>query len=403
MRGESPTAFSRRTRGVFSWFERELYPPLITPLNATLSVPFVEGINRNHKSKMPKTIDIESLIRPNIRNLKPYRSARDDFEEGLLLDANENSLGSPVRNELELHRYPTPTHNKLRKKIAEWRQVDFENIFLGVGSDEAIDLIMRIFCEPGQDSIITTPPTYGMYKVSANINNLDVKEVLLTEKFQLQPEQILTETDDHTKLLFLCSPNNPTANAMKQTDLLKIISQFPGIVVVDEAYVDFSSQESLAGLVQQYPNLVVLQTFSKSFGLAGIRLGIAISSPQIIDYMMKVKAPYNVNKLTAQTALDAFDNMELMNFNIEKIIEEKEYVAEQLQHAEQVEKVYPSDANFLLFKVQGAEEIYRQLAERGVIVRYRGNEPLCENCLRVTIGMPDENVRFLKTLKEVLS
>lgn len=351
---------------------------------------------------MPKTIDIDTLVRPNIRNLKPYRSARDDFEKGLLLDANENSLGSPVRNQLELHRYPTPTQNALRKKISEWRQVDFENIFLGVGSDEAIDLIMRIFCEPGQDSIITTPPTYGMYKVSANINNVGVKEVLLTESFQLQPDKILKEADDQTKVLFLCSPNNPTANEMKRTDLLKLISQFPGIVVVDEAYIDFSNQESMAGLVQQYPNLVVLQTFSKSFGLAGIRLGIAFSNPQIISYMMKVKAPYNVNKLTAQTALDAFDNMKLMKFNIEKILEEREYIAEQLNHAEEVEKVYPSDANFLLFKIKNAKEIYRKLADRGVIVRYRGNEPHCEDCLRVTIGMPDENIRFLKTLKEVL-
>lgn len=351
---------------------------------------------------MPKTIDIDNLVRPNIRNLKPYRSARDDFDKGLLLDANENSLGSPVRNQLELHRYPAPTQNALRKKIAGWRQVDFENIFLGVGSDEAIDLIMRIFCEPGRDSIITTPPTYGMYKVSANINNLGIKEVLLTESFQLQPDKILKEADNQTKILFLCSPNNPTANTMKQTDLLKLVSQFPGIVVVDEAYIDFSNQESMAGLVQQYPNLVVLQTFSKSFGLAGIRLGIAISNPEIINYMMKVKAPYNVNKLTAHTALDAFDNMELMKFNIKKIIEEKEYVAEQLKHAEEVEKVYPSDANFLLFKIKNAKEIYRKLADRGVIVRYRGNEPHCEDCLRVTIGMPDENVRFLKTLKEVL-
>lgn len=351
---------------------------------------------------MPKTIDIESLVRPNIRNLKPYRSARDDFDKGLLLDANENSLGSPVRNDLELHRYPTPTQDALRKKIAEWRQVDFENIFLGVGSDEAIDLIMRIFCEPGQDSILTTPPTYGMYKVSANINNLDVKEVLLTESFQLQPEKILEAADEQTKVLFLCSPNNPTANSMKQTDLLKLASQFPGVIVVDEAYIDFSSQESMAGLVQQYPNLVVLQTFSKSYGLAGIRLGVAISNPQIISYMMKVKAPYNINKLTANTALDAFDNMELVKFNIQKIKEEKEYVAEQLSHSEEVEKVYPSDANFLLFKIKNAKEIYQKLADRGVIVRYRGNEPLCEDCLRVTIGMPDENIRFLKTLKEVL-
>jgi len=308
-----------------------------------------------------------------------------------------------VRNDLELHRYPTPTQDSLRKKIAEWRQVDFENVFLGVGSDEAVDLLMRIFCEPGRDSILTTPPTYGMYKVSADINNLAVKEVLLTESFQLRPDAILEAANENTKLLFLCSPNNPTANAMKQTDLLKLVSQFPGIVIVDEAYIDFSPQESMAPLVQQYPNLVVLQTFSKSFGLAGIRLGIAISNPQIIHYLMKVKAPYNINKLTTKTALDAFENMELMKFNIKKILEEKEYVAEQLKHVKEVETVYPSDANFLLFKIQDAKQIFQQMADRGIILRYRGNEPLCENCLRVTIGMPDENIRFLKTLKEVLS
>ncbi len=348
-------------------------------------------------------INIESLVRENIRKLKPYRSARDDFEKGLLLDANENSLGSVVRNSLDLHRYPTPAHDQLRKKIADWRQVDFENIFLGVGSDEPIDLLMRIFCEPGKDAIITTPPTYGMYKVAADINNVGVKEVLLTEKFQLRVDDILASTDESTTLLFLCSPNNPTANDLKQTDLLKLATKFPGIVVIDEAYIDFSSRESSAQLVQQYPNLVVLQTFSKSFGLAGIRLGIAISSPEIIQFMLKVKAPYNINKLSADVAMKAFDNMELLKFNIEKILDERDYVAEQLSHADAVEKVYPSDANFLLFKIKNSKEVYRKLAEKGVIVRYRGNEPHCEDCLRVTIGMPDENARFLKTLKEIVS
>lgn len=351
---------------------------------------------------MQNSFNIDALVRENIRNLKPYRSARDDFEKGLLLDANENSLGAPVRNSLQLHRYPTTTHNSLRKKIAAWRGVDFENIFLGVGSDEPIDLLMRIFCNPLKDTIITTPPTYGMYRVSANINNVGVKEVLLNEKFQLQTEKILEAADDSTKLLFLCSPNNPTSNDLKRTDMLRLIAAFPGIVVVDEAYIDFSRQESMASMVQQYPNLVVLQTFSKSFGLAGIRLGIAIAGPDIIHYMLKVKAPYNINKLTADIALQAFDNMELMKFNLNKIREERDYVAEQLRHSDVIDVVYPSNANFLLFKIHNAEEVYRNLAEQGVIVRYRGNEPLCENCLRVTIGMPDENIRFLKTLKEVL-
>ena len=202
---------------------------------------------------MPTT-DIESLIRKNIRNLTPYRSARDDFDSGVLLDANENSFGSTVRNSLDLHRYPDPTQDKLREVIAEYRGVDAENLFLGVGSDEPIDLLMRIFCEPGRDSIITTPPTYGMYKVSANINNVGVKEVQLTEKFQLQTDDIKEAADETTKLLFLCSPNNPTANDMKRTDLLKLCTTFPGIVVVDEAYIDFSKQESMAAMVQQYPN-----------------------------------------------------------------------------------------------------------------------------------------------------
>jgi len=350
---------------------------------------------------MPTT-DIESLIRKNIRNLTPYRSARDDFDSGVLLDANENSFGSTVRNSLDLHRYPDPTQDKLREVIAEYRGVDVENLFLGVGSDEPIDLLMRIFCEPGSDSIITTPPTYGMYKVSANINNVGVKEVQLTEKFQLQTDAIKEAADETTKLLFLCSPNNPTANDMKRTDLLKLCTTFPGIVVVDEAYIDFSKQESMAAMVQQYPNLVVLQTFSKAFGLAGIRLGVAISNPEIISYMMRVKAPYNINKLTADTALKAFGNRELLKFNIKKIREEREYVAEQLGHSDAVEKVYPSNANFLLFKIKHAKEVYQNLAKLGVIVRYRGNEPLCEDCLRVTIGMPDENVTFLKALKDVV-
>ena len=346
--------------------------------------------------------DIANLVRDNIRNLTPYRSARDDFDSGTLLDANENSYGSPVRSTLNLHRYPSPTQDELRDRIAAYRNVDRENIFLGAGSDEPIDLLMRIFCEPGQDSILITPPTYGMYKVAANINNVDVQEVLLTEKFQLQPDAIIEEANENSKLLFLCSPNNPTANDLKRTDLLKLVAKFKGIVVVDEAYIDFSRQESMAQMVQQYPNLVVLQTFSKAFGLAGIRLGIAISNPDIINYMLRVKAPYNINKLTADTALKAFENMELMKFNINAIKEERDYVAEQLSLSSAVTKVYPSNANFILFKIENAKEVYQQLAERGVIVRYRGNEPLCEDCLRVTIGMPDENVKFLKALKEIV-
>ncbi len=352
---------------------------------------------------MTKIDDIDTLIRPNIRNLKPYRSARDDFDKGILLDANENSLGAPMRHNQNLHRYPSPTQNELRKKIAKFRHVLMENIFTGVGSDEAIDLLIRIFCEPGKDAILITPPTYGMYKVSAAINDVKVVESQLNREFQPDVESILGKADKNTKILFLCSPNNPTANDLKRTELLKLVELFPGIVVVDEAYIDFSEQESMAAVVPQYPNLVVLQTFSKAFGLAGIRLGVAISSPPVINYMLKIKAPYNVNQLTAETALEAFNHMDLINFNIDKIREERDYLVEQLSHAPTVEKVYPTNANFILFKIKDAQNIYRQLAEKGIIVRYRGNEPGCQDCLRVTVGMPNENLRFLKTLKEITS
>lgn len=352
---------------------------------------------------MSKIDDINTLVRPNIRNLKPYRSARDDFNKGVLLDANENSLGSPVRNNLNLHRYPDPKQDTLRSRIAEYRHVQKENIFTGVGSDEAIDLLIRIFCEPGKDSILITPPTYGMYRVSAEINNVSVIEARLTEDFQPDADIILDNGGENTRILFLCSPNNPTANNLKRTELLKLVELFPGIIVVDEAYIDFSEQESLAAVVPQYANLVVLQTFSKAFGLAGIRLGVAISSPQIIGYMLKIKAPYNVNKLSADVALQAFDNMDLLEFNISKIREEKVYLIEQLSQAAAIEKVYPSDANFILFKVRDALEVYNQLAENDIIVRYRGNEPGCDDCLRITVGMPDENIHFLKTLKKIIS
>lgn len=353
---------------------------------------------------MSVQIDIDSLVRPNIRNLSPYRSARDDFEKGILLDANENSLGSPVRHDLDLNRYPSPTQDPLRTRIAEFRHLEIDNIFTGVGSDEPIDLLIRIFCEPEKDSVIITPPTYGMYKVSAGINNVRVAEVPLTRQFQPDPETILERAKkEGSKLLFLCSPNNPTANDFDRRKILRLVELFPGIVIVDEAYIDFSMLESMAAVVQQYSNLVVLQTFSKAFGLAGIRLGIALSSPPVIQYMMKIKSPYNINKLTAETALEAFRHMNLIDFNIDKILEERTYLSDQLGQTPTVEKVYPSNANFILFKIRDAENVYQKLAEKGIIVRYRGNEPGCENCLRITVGMPDENLRFLKTLREILS
>ncbi len=351
---------------------------------------------------MNKKFNLEKIVRENIRDLKPYRSARDDFDSGILLDANENSFGSPIESNLELNRYPMPYQEKLRSVIADYRKVDTENVFVGVGSDEAIDLLFRIFCSPGKDKVITNPPTYGMYKVSANINNIKVDEVLLTHDFQLQTEKILNRVTDFTKLIFVCSPNNPTANDMDSKDIIHLLENFNGLVVVDEAYIDFSEQAGFAEEVKNYPNLVVLQTLSKAFGLAGIRLGIAIANPEIIKYMMKVKAPYNVNKLTSKAALSGFENLESVQKNIKSINSEKNRIVDELENLAQVEKVFPSAANFLLFRIDDALNVYKKLADSGVIVRYRGNEPHCENCLRVTIGTSQENDKFLRSLVNIL-
>lgn len=352
---------------------------------------------------MKNNFNIDKIVRENIRDLKPYRPARDDFDSGILLDANENSFGSPIESELELNRYPMPYQEKLRSVIADYRKLVTENVFVGVGSDEAIDLLFRIFCSPGKDKVITNPPTYGMYKVSANINNIKVDEVLLTPDFQLQTEKILNRVTDFTKLIFVCSPNNPTANDMDRKDIVYLLENFDGLVVVDEAYIDFSEQAGFAEEVKNYPNLVVLQTLSKAFGLAGIRLGIAIANPEVIKYMMKVKAPYNVNKLTSQTALKGFENLESVRKNINSINSEKNRIVSELKNLPQVEKVFSSAANFLLFRVDDALNVYKKLADSGVIVRYRGNEPHCENCLRVTIGTVQENDRFLEALFKILN
>ena len=352
---------------------------------------------------MKKQIDIPSLVRPNILDLKPYRSARDDFDSGILLDANENALGAPFEHELALNRYPMPYQEELREKIAEFRKVDSQNVFVGVGSDEAIDLLVRIFCEPGKDRVITTPPTYGMYKVSAGVNNIAVDEALLTTGYQLQIDEILSSVQETTKLIFLCSPNNPTANSLWRKDILKIVNRFGGIVILDEAYIDFSNQKSFAEDIKDHKNLVVLQTMSKAFGLAGIRLGIAIANPEIINFMMKIKAPYNVNSLTLQAAIKGFSHINAMKAKVAQIKSEREKVIQRLENIPQIQKVYPSDANFLIFKIDDALEVYKKIAEQGIIVRYRGNEPHCENCLRLTIGTAQENKLFFETLNKVLA
>ena len=351
---------------------------------------------------MNRSFDLEKLVRPNIKKLVPYHSAREDFGEGLLLDANENSLGAPFPDDQQLHRYPDPKQQELRDLIAEWRGVRPQNVFTGVGSDEGIDLLYRIFCRPGEDRVLTTPPTYGMYNVSANIHDISVDGVLLDQDgFQLRADEILDAVQPNTKMLFLCSPNNPTGNTYATQEIRKLIEQFKGIVIIDEAYIDFSDQESWASKVVEYPNLVVLQTLSKSFGLAGIRLGITYAQEEIIAYMMKVKAPYNINKLTAEKAIEGLQNWETVQFRLDAIKKERKKLKDKLQQLKIVQKVYDSEANFLLAKFSDARNIYEQLTKQNIIIRYRGDQPLCENCLRITVGTPDENKRLISALKRL--
>ena len=346
--------------------------------------------------------DINQLVRENIKALKPYRSARDDFSSGILLDANENAYGSPFEKESELNRYPDPYQTEFREKYAQFRGIRKEQVFTGVGSDEAIDLLIRIFCEPGRDRILITPPTYGMYSVASAANNTAIDKVLLTENFQLDPEKVLEAVTPETRLLFLCSPNNPTGNTLEPEAIAHILANFNGIVVVDEAYIDFSAQPSLAGWLQYFSNLVVLQTLSKSFGLAGIRLGVALGSEKLVNWMLRVKAPYNVNRLTLSYASKALDKTEWFENTISQIIEQRDWLAGQLHELPGVERVFPSSANFLLVKIPGAYEWYQKLAAEGVIVRYRGNEPHCEETLRISVGTPEQNRLLISTLKQLM-
>jgi len=352
---------------------------------------------------MKDEFDITKLVRPNIRGLSPYRSARDDFDSGLLLDANENSCGAPFQKAEGLHRYPSPCQKELKSKIADWRGVDKKNVFTGTGSDEAIDLLIRIFCMPGRDRIITTPPTYGMYRVSANIHDIAVDEVLMNKNFEPETDRILETVTENTRLLFLCSPNNPTGNTIPESIILNLLDSFPGLIVIDEAYIDFSDSRSWCSSVVKHHNLVVLQTMSKSFGLAGIRLGMAFAPGEVISYMNKVKAPYNVNTLTEKYAIEAFNHLDTIESNIKSLKKEKNRLKNALSEIDSIRHIYPSQANFLLVRIDRAKSVYKKLAKEGVIVRYRGNEPLCENCLRITVGIPEENDMLIQTLRKVTS
>ncbi len=336
----------------------------------------------------------QKLARPAILNLKPYSSAREEFtgNEGIFLDANESPFNKPW------NRYPDPFQQRLRQRLAQLKKVEKENIILGNGSDETIDMLFRTFCEPGKDKVLSVSPTYGMYKVSAGINGVDYETVLLNEDFSLPVEQLLKRSDKNTKLLFLCSPNNPTGNRFNDDDMRVLLEKFTGLVVVDEAYVDFSSGGSWVHALKEYPNLVVLQTLSKAWGLAAVRLGMAFASKEIISLLMKVKPPYNVNTLTQEKALEALSDIARYKNRVALTISEKDILMKALSVISLVRKVYPSDANFFLIRVDDPDVVYDYLLQRGVIVRNRSNEPLCRGCLRISVGTPKQNQYLLKVL-----
>ncbi len=344
-------------------------------------------------------INIDNLVRDNIKNLKPYSSARNEFtgEASVFLDANENAYGSPLAE--SFNRYPDPLQWQLKQELSKIKGVPPQNIFIGNGSDEVIDIAFRIFCEPAKDNVIICPPTYGMYKVCAAINNVAVKEILLTQDFQLNVEGILSVVDENTKLLFICSPNNPTGNNLNRIDIETLLNNFPGIVVIDEAYINFSRQKPFIQELTEYENLIVMQTLSKAWGLAALRLGLGFASEKIIDLFNKVKPPYNINLASQQLGLQALLKVDEVNRNIRNIVEQRRKVQQQLQQFDFIKKIYPSDSNFILVKADDADKLYQYLLTYKIIVRNRNKEPLCENCIRITIGTETENITLINALK----
>lgn len=342
-------------------------------------------------------IDINTLVRKNVLTMKPYSSARDEFhgDAEIFLDANENPYPSPY------NRYPDPLQWKVKEKIAELKGVKPTQIFLGNGSDEPIDLIMRAFCEPNQDSILITEPTYGMYKVCAEVNALNVQQVLLTPDFDLDLDAVPNTFDATTKVIFLCSPNNPTGNLLTRKKIVEVLKRFYGLVVIDEAYIDFTNSKSFVHELKKYPNLVVLQTFSKAWGLAGLRLGMCFASEEIISILNRIKYPYNVNIRTQQLALDALENAYRKDIWVEEILKERDWLARELKNLSIVEKIFPSDANFLLVRVKDAQSTYQSLINHRIIVRDRSKVNLCYNSIRITVGTPEENKKLIEALKQI--
>ncbi|MEP7106886.1 MAG: histidinol-phosphate transaminase [Ferruginibacter sp.] len=344
-------------------------------------------------------LDLSKLIRANIKNLTPYSTARHEFtgKAKVLMDANENAYGSPLED--NFNRYPDPLQWQLKFAIAGIKGVPAENIFIGNGSDEVIDIAYRIFCEPVKDNVIICPPTYGMYEVSGNINNVGIKKVNLTPDFQLDVQGILDAVDADTKLLFICSPNNPTGNNMKRNDVEILLNNFPGIMLIDEAYINYSKQKTFINELTEYPNLVVMQTLSKAWGLAALRLGLCYASMDIIELYNKVKPPYNINEASQELALEALQHTEQVNGWIREVVSQKSFLINKLSKYSFVEKIFPSDANFILIKVKDANSLYSYLAKNEIVVRNRSKETLCENCLRITIGTPEENSQLIKLFK----
>lgn len=347
---------------------------------------------------------IEKLVRKNILKLEPYTSARDSFLEGILMDANENSFGSVIKDEkhLQLNRYPDPTQNKLRESLSAHLGIDSKNLFFGVGSDEIIDLIIRIFCEPQKDSVLIPIPTYGMYQVASEVNDVNVITVPLNKKFQLDVKSTLAAVNKKTKIIFLCSPNNPTGNLLNKKKVIQILQKFNGIVVVDEAYIDFCETGSLVSEINEYRNLIITRTFSKAWGLAGVRCGYSIADEFIIKLLFKIKAPYNLNKLTLHVIMEALGRVKTKNNLVKKINFEREKLIAELKEIKEIKKIFPTDANFITFRINNATEVFNKLVDRGIIIRNRSKELNLHNCLRVSVGKPNENELFIKKLKEII-
>lgn len=347
-------------------------------------------------------MEIESLARKNILALKPYTSARGDHLTGILMDANENSFGSVVEDEwnVGLNRYPDPFHNKLREELSLYLNVMKENLCIGVGSDEIIDLIVRVFCEPKIDNAIILEPTYGMYKVVCDVNEVSTISVPLDESFQPDLNKVYTAINKSTKLIFLCSPNNPTGNLIDAKLIYALAKKFNGIIIVDEAYIEFANEQSLIYSVEEYPNIVVTRTFSKAWGLAGVRCGYCVASPQVINLLYKIKMPYNLNKLTAHVILEALKNNLQKEKFVEEIKTERQFIINELNSGMKIKRVFPTESNYILFECENPKDVYHKLVEKGIVIRDRSSQ--VKNCLRVSVGTHEQNIKFLNELRNIL-